>query len=166
MTQMALDLHSMRLEWCWKGRQKSFGITYSTVAYDANSKWYLKNWERSTFLLRCLVINNNCNACSCVYHYQRPGVGEPACKGDELILLVYISFVYYPCGPYSDACTLQPKKRGAYFSRWGPIFSELHLHTAEGSSTLGLGRAGKAIHRPRYKLYIHRLKNSKVGLVD
>ena len=45
-----------------------------------------------------------------------------------------IHFVYYPPELYSDACTLQPVKRDAWFSWWGPIFFELHLHTAEGLS--------------------------------
>ena len=61
-----------------KREREGLNITPPTVAYDANSKWCLKNYF-------------------CVCHRQRPCVCEAACKGDELILLLCI-FCLLPKG--------------------------------------------------------------------
>ena len=93
-------------------KRESLGITPPIVAYDANSKWCLKNYY-------------------CVCHRQRPCVCEAACKGDELILLLCI-FCLLPKGILQRCLHAVACEAWCLFFVMGPIFFELHLHTAEG----------------------------------
>ena len=114
-----------------KTERENLAITPPTMAYDAIRSDACKTGSETSSRSGAWLLNNNCFTQFCVYHRQRPCVCEAACKGDELLLLVYI-FCLLPKRILQRCLHAVACEAWCLFFVMGPIFFELHLHTAEG----------------------------------